>query len=302
MKFSEIISRVAEELGLDATADATKIKAWINESYRFISGLRNWPWLLKNGIIQTTADITTGTASVNAGGTTVTLSAGPAASVATDYMIQFSDDSDNWYTITAHTAGATEATITPAFVGTANYDAGSYIIRRVFYSLASDADKIINMREAINDVMLSYVDPREFDRTIPDPTATAAVPYVYSLLGFDSSRQWRAYFYPIPSAVNNIAYRYYLKITDLSGNDDVPLMPETWHQAIVFVALAMYGHPYIDDSRMQMAEMRSRAMLSEMIKQISPMPDKFPIMQPWDQRSTRVWGPQFPPEFPRTWR
>ena len=90
MQFSIMVTRVAEETGLNATNDATKIKAWINEAYKFLAGLREWPWMLKNGTIQTVADITTLTASVN-------------ETLANDYMIQFAT-TDDWYRVTAFTA------------------------------------------------------------------------------------------------------------------------------------------------------------------------------------------------------
>lgn len=299
MQFSVLQTRVAEELGLDATADATKIKSWINEAYKFLAGLREWPWMMKNGTVQSTADITSLTASVNAADTAVTLSATYATSLANDYYIQFSSSSDNWYLITAHTAGTSAVTISPAYAGSSNLSAGTCKIRRVFYSLASDADRIIDMYEAIQDRQLAYVDPRDLDGHFPDPTSTGT-PQAYTLLGFDSNNYWRASFYPIPDATINVQYRYYRAVADLSADADVPALPAKWHQAIVFVALAMFGHPYIDDSRMQSAEMRAKQLVGEMLNQQSPIPDKHIVIQPWDTRGgSKPHGAQFPPDFPR---
>lgn len=302
MQLSVMMSRIAEETGLNVTNDATKIKSWINESYRFLAGLREWPWMLKNGTVQTTADITTLTASVNAAASAVTLSAAHAVSLANDYYIQFSDTSDDWYLITAHVAAAATLTISPAYNGSTNLSAGTAKIRRVFYSLASDADRIIDMYEARQDRQLLYVDPREMDHQFPDPTATGT-PNVYTLLGFDSNNYWRASFFPIPEEVMNIQYRYYKSIVDLSADADIPVLPLKWHQAIVFVALAMFGHPYIDDDRMQSAESRAKQVVGELLKQQSPIPDHHNVIQPWDARSGgRSHGAQFPPEFGRYWR
>jgi len=65
----------------------------------------------------------------------------------------------------------------------------------------------------------------------------------------------------------------------------------------------MFGHPYIDDSRMSSAESRARQIVSEMLKQQSPLPDKHSVIQPWDVRSgTFRHGAEFPPDFPRYWR
>lgn len=298
MDFTSLKTRVAEETGLDVTNDATKLGVWINESYRFLAGMREWPWLLKTGVVQTTADITTLTASVNAAGTAVTLSSVYATTLANDYYIQFST-TDDWYLITAHTAGTNALTISPGYVGASNLTSGTCTIRRVHYSLGSDVDRIIDMREAINDRQLVYIDPRHFDRQLPDPTATGT-PYSYTLLGLDASKYWRAYFYPIPDTKLNVHYRYYQKITDLSGSTDVPLIPDKFHQAIVFTALAMFGHPYIDDSRLQSAERRAKMIVGEMVGQVSPIPDSHPVIGPWDHRSSlRPFGAQWPSDFER---
>lgn len=296
MDFTSLKTRIAEETGLDVTNDATKLGVWVNESYRLLAGMREWPWLLKAGVVQTVADITSLTASVNAAGTTVTLSDTYATSLANDYYIQFST-TDDWYLITSHTAATNSLTISPGYQGSSNLTSGACTIRRVFYSLASDVDRIIDMRQSITDKQLIYVDPRTFDRQLPDPTATGT-PYCYTLLGLDSSRNWRANFYPIPDAKSNILYKYYQKITDLSGSTDTPLLPDKFHQAIVFTALAMFGHPYIDDSRMQGAERRAKMLVSEMLGQSSPIPDNHPVIQPWDQRGgTRKHGASWPPDF-----
>lgn len=300
MTFVNLKLKVAEETGLNTTNDSTKLGVWVNEAYRFIAGLRQWPWNLATRTLQTVADITTGTVSVSAGSTSITFSTGPTPSIATDFQIQFTEESDDWYLVSAHTAGQTGATIDIAFVGSSDYTSKTYIVRKVFYSLASDVDKVINFKEAINDRTLQYVDPRDLDLYHPDPTATSKVPHAYTMLGFDSSNNWRVNLFPTPTTVANLQYKFYLRTTDMSSDADLPALPTKWHQAIVFVALSMYGHPYIDDSRMSMAQSRARIVLTEMIKQVSPLPDKHPVIQAWDTRGgLKPGGALFPPEFPQ---
>lgn len=296
MNFSSLKTRVAEELGLNATSDDTKLGVWVNEAYKFLAGMRDWPWLVKEGVVQTIADTTTLTASVNAAATAVTLSATHAVSLANDYYIQFAA-TDDWYLITAHTAGQNTLTISPGYQASTNLTSGTCTIRKVFYSLASDVDQIIDMKQAVTDRQLVYVDPRELDRHLPDPTATGT-PYAYTFTGMDANNYLRVSFYPIPSAKTNIQYKYYKRVADMSNTTDVPSFPDKWHQAIVFVALAMFGHPYIDDSRMQSAERRAKTVVSEMTKQVSPLPDKHNIIAPWDQRGgSRPYGAAWPPDF-----
>lgn len=296
MDFTSLKTSVAEETGLDLTNDATKLGVWVNEAYRFLAGMQEWSWLLATKAVQTVADTTNLTASVNAGSTTVTLSATVTPTLANDYYIQFAA-TDDWYLITAHTAASDTLTISPGYQASSNLTSGTCTIRRVFYSLASDVDRIIDMRQTVTDKQLTYVDPRTFDRHLPDPTATGT-PYAYTLLGLDTDRNWRANFFPIPSAKTNILYRYYKKITDLSGSTDVPIIPDKFHQAIVFTALAMFGHPYIDDDRMQSAERRAKMLVGKMVGQVSPIPDNHLISQPWDKRGgTRRHGAEWPDNF-----
>ncbi len=299
MDFISLKTRIAEETGLDVTNDATKLGVWVNESYRFLAGMRDFPWLMKSNVIQTVTDTTNLTASVNAASTTVTLSSTVTPTLANDYYIQFSA-TDDWYLITAHTAATATLTISPAYNQSTNLTSGTCKIRRVFYSLASDLDRIIDLRQTVTKTEIIHVDPRTFDHQLPDPTATGT-PYVYTLLGLDSSRVPRVNFYPIPDAKTNILYRYYQKVTDLSTSTDVPILPDKFHQAIVFVALAMFGHPYIDDSRMDSAERRAKTLVSELVGQLNNNPNNHPVMQAWDKRASRYsrHGAQFPPEFGR---
>lgn len=299
MNLTAMIARVANETGLDATNDATVITAWLNQAYQQLSGAFDWPWLLTNSTMQTEADITSGTATVSAGGTSVTLSVAPAASVATNYMIQFTDSTDDWYIITVNNTPFTTATINVPYVGASNYTAGAYIIRRVFYTTPTGTDRIINMRQTITDIEIPAIDVRDYDRILPDPQNTGT-PVYYYLTGMSSSGLWQVGFDPIPSAVINIQVRAYKKITELSSGSDEPLIPIKWHNILVFMALALYGHEYIDDSRLQSARQRASELLREMELNYTPTPDKMNVVQPWDQRVQRppFGALRFPPNFP----
>ncbi len=300
MDLTAMIARVANATGLDASTDATVITAWLNQAYQKVSGAFDWPWLLTNQTMQTEADITTGTVTIAAGATTGTLSVAPGVgSTATNYMIQFTTQSDNWYIITVNNTPFTAFTINVPFVGTSNYTAGAYIIRRVFYSVPTNIDRIIDMRQAITDVQIPMIDPRDYDRILPDPQNTGTPVYSY-LTGMTSAGVWQVGFDPIPSAVINIQMRGYVKITELSSGSDVPLIPAKWHSILVFMALALYGYEYIDDTRLQEAKSKAMEMLREMEVNYSPTPDRISVIQPWDQRVQRppFGALRFPPNFP----
>lgn len=301
MTFTALKARIAGETGLDTTTDDTLLGVWANAAYKNILGAFRWPWLLKNSIIQTVADITTGTVTINAGSTSGTFSSAPAVSVANQYMIQFPTVSDDWYLISAHTASQTNFTLANAFVGTSNLTAGTYICRKVYYSLPSDCDGIIGLRQAITDINLTPVDIRTFDRYLPDPTATAE-PVVFALAGYDTSKNWQMTLYPTPTSVMNLQLRYYYMPSDMSSGSDTPVIPEKFDDIIVFGALKDYGHPYIDDDRYKWAKERFDSAMLDMKNNYNPLPEQMAVIQTWDSRPRRTTGNlRWPSNYPEYW-
>jgi hypothetical protein len=301
MDFSVLKTRVANETGLDTTTDATILGAWVNAAYKQVCGLDNWPWLLKISTIQTVADRTTGTISINAASTSGTFSSAPAVSVANQYMIQFTGVSDDWYLITAHTAAMTSFTINVPFNGTVNLSGAPYLLRKVFYSLASDCDRIVDARQARTQTKLGAVDIRTFDRYLPDPQATAD-PIFYYLAGLDTSKYWQIGLYPIPSEVENIQIRYLAIPADMTGTD-TPFLPEKFHDVLVFGALWMFGHAYIDDDRIQSAKARFDQAVKDMRENYNPIPDQLTVLQPWDTRPrVNIGRLNWPSNYPDSWR
>lgn len=302
MTFTTLKARIAGETGLDTTTDDTLLGTWANTAYKSILGSFRWPWLLKNSIIQTVADITTGTVSIAANGTSGTFSSGPAASVANQYMIQFPTYSDDWYLISAHIAAGTAFTLANAFTGTAPISGATYICRKIYYSFPSDCDGIIGLRQAITDIDLTPVDIRTFDRYLPDPTATGA-PLIFALAGYDTSKNWQMTLYPTPSSVMNLQLRYYTMPADMSSGSDTPVLPEKFHDTIVFLALYNYGHPYIDDDRVRLAKERYGIMMSDMKDNYNPLPEQMNVIQTWDSRPRRRTGNlMWPSNYPEYWR
>jgi hypothetical protein len=303
MNFLSLKTRVAEETGLDLTADDTKLGVWVNEAYKFIAGLRNWPWLIKDGVFQTQVDIDT-TASITSGDDDVIVaSIGTTESIQANYMAQFDAVSDDWYLVTSHTAGQSTFTISPAFNETTIADS-SIIIRKTSYSLARDVDRLIDFREMINDRALPIWDIREYDKAVPDPDTTGS-PLNVVVSGIDTTtdatgtyQYWKVILDPIPDDVMNIHYRYYQIVEDMTGNTNVPLLPEPWHQVIVWVALATFGHPYIDDQRMTFAAERARQALKDMIRNSEVAPSKISRISTWDHRPSTNIGLSLPNQYP----
>lgn len=308
MQFSDIVLRVAEETGLSITDDATKLKAWVNGAYQQLSGFFEWPWLITNFTMQTEADITTLTVSVAAGATAVTLSAAPTPatlSLATNYMIKFTDplqsNTGDWYPITVHTANTTAVTLGVPFVGTTSYTTGTCKIRRILYSLPTNIDRLTDLRQSVTKLKVELIGRIEFDKIVPDPDNTGTPAYAY-LSGMTAAGAWQMSLYPLPSAIINLQGRGYLKITEMTTDAEVPLIPAKWHNALIFLALALYGHDYIDDTRRQSAENRAKEMIKEMLKEFNPFPGQFNVIQPWDTRSPRgLLGVRLPSNYPWPW-
>lgn len=268
MTFLEIRQRIAELMGLssiDDTADdnATledKFKEWVNTRYRVLCGKRPWNWLITDSFIQTVEQITTGTVNVSNGSASITFSSAPSISV-TGWFIQF-EDTDNWYEISAHTASATSATLTTQFIGTTDTTA-TYVLRKVYYALPSNTGQVLDMRETVQDRKIEYVPLRHLDRYVSDRTMLGT-PNFYTIVGLDSSRLFRVEFFPVPDDTLQIWVRYYKTATELSSDSDVPVIPEAFHDILVWDVLATYGYLFLDDTRMSQAKSIRDAIYKDM--------------------------------------
>lgn len=227
------------------TADATKLKRWLNMAQQYICGKRLWPFQLAEEIIQTVTDISTGTVAINAGSTSLTFSSGPVASVANRY-IQL-ETSNDWYKITAHTAASTSATISPAFVGTSNLTAGTYKVRKLLYTTTTPLIQILDMKQLVTPTQVTSLSPRTGDFFL-SLYLDAGTPYNYIMSSPDSSGVPQFSFVNSPDTVININVRGIRLLSDMSSDADTPLIPAPWHDAIINIA-AFYGYQGLDDSR-----------------------------------------------------
>lgn len=306
MTFLELRQRIAEMAGLDQTDADTDIflKEWVNDSYKFIGGRKTWPWRLKNDVLQTELEINTGTVSVTQDSTAITFSVGPTPSIINDYRIQF-DDSDDWYDIITHTAGATSATLADPFLGTTNA-AATYNVRRVYYDLPSDFDRMISMRQSRTDTKLFPMDFRFMDKFLPDPTEVAE-PTNYQIIGLDSlspttgsNNQFRLVFHPTPNVRMNIDLRFYVKLIALSADTDQPIFQEQWHSIIIFDVLERFAYTFLDDTRQREVKRIKNELLEAMEQNRNPMPDKLLKKMQWDKAILLLRTLRFRSQLPIT--
>ncbi len=231
-------------------ADTTKLNRWLNMAQQDVCMEANWPFMYVFDIIQTTTQITTGTVSINAAATALTFSSAPAASM-TGRFIQFSR-ADDWYEITAHTAGATTATIDPAYLGTTNLSGGTYIVRRVFYTVASTIETIVGVAKHEDPNNLVSVTKKQFSMLLPLYGGTGA-PLFYTEAPPASDGAPRIALYPSPDAAINLFIVGIQRLTDMSADTDVSLVPPRFHSVILDRA-EYYAWKSVDDNRVGDAE------------------------------------------------
>jgi hypothetical protein len=238
MNFLTMQQEVASQLGLDLTDTtiATSIKRWINITQQDICGRWPWEFLYSEEIVKTVPDKSAGTVSVSAGGTTVTGIATSFSATDVGSYIQF-DGALEWYPIETVTP-TTSLTISSAYNGTSNLSNGTYVIRKIYYSLSSSADSIITIRNMNTPLSLIEADVMQFDRFNPNSNSTGTTS-MYISYGYDSSGNIRITPWPIPSDARNLNIRTLKRITDLSGNTDSSIIPVKWNHILIYGAIGL---------------------------------------------------------------
>ena len=229
------------KLSLSNAAELAMIKRWINISPEDVNSRSDWYWLQSREVVQTVIEKTAGTIAIAVGGTAVTGTGTAFASTDVGSYIQFSS-SDDWYKITA-VASATGATIEKAVTGTTALTVGTYTIRKVYYSLSSNVDKVLDLRQSITPVKLNIVNYREFDAYRPNVDSPGD-PTTCVMFGMDSSRNWQFFLDPIPDAIMNMEFRTKLRSTDLSDDADVSAIPAKWAKTVMLAGAIWRGMEY----------------------------------------------------------
>ena len=270
MNFLTAQQELGAQLGLNylTTETAILLKRWLNFAYQDIVGWKVWSWRQGRDCIALQIDATETTLSVTASialatPTTVTFSAAVAASQ-TGRFIQF-EGSNDWYNITAHTATATTATISPAYVQTTALSAGDFTIRTWYYSFSSTTDKILNCRQANTPRYIPTVNADKIDwfDSFSDTTGNTELIYIW---GQDSNKYPTFTPYPWPSESILLEFRVFKKATDLSGTTDEPIFPTRFDTVWIDRAKA-YGLEMEDDTRSKEVFKRTEETLKRLVGQ-----------------------------------
>lgn len=287
MNFLTMQQELADRVNLDqtVTANATRLKRWLNMSQQDIASRRDWRFLEERATVQTSTQYTTGTVTVTNGSATVTGSGTVwTSALHLRSFIQFQASND-WYEITA-VAGNTSMTISPVFGGT-TASAQTYTITKVFYSLGTDVHKLIDVRQFSTPQKLTNLGNWTMDLYRPDLTQTVSVPRAYATFRQDptvastAAKSWQLQFFPIPDAVYNMECRYLKILTDLSGDTDISQIPAPFHPIMVDGAESL-AMKFLSDPREEGARMRFEQGLARMIAEESALGDWMPVVQPSD--------------------
>ncbi len=270
MTFLQIRQRVAELMGLssaDITPDANatmqdKLKAWVNNRYKILSAKRSWNWLVKDSIVQTTPDVTTGTVTATNGSTSLTFSSAIVPTDVQGYFIQLQDTTD-WYELSS-TSSTTTAEMDVPFLGITSSTL-TFTLRKFYYLLPADTGKILDVSQhRIWNTALKFISARILDQYLAYRQQSNR-PRYYTIIGINSNRQYKMELFPYPNTAMNLNVRRYQVVTDMSADTDVPVIPEAYHEILVWDVLATYGYTFLDDTRLSSAKAQFNELYKDMI-------------------------------------
>lgn len=270
--FTDLQNRVRATTGVTATEN--QAKRYINIALHdiHIGNGEKFPWAEREAILVTQDDYTTGTLSVDKGGTTLT-GVSTLWNTNNDFSVAnmrvggkiVINGGVEVYPISA-VASDTSATISSAFTQT-DVSGGSYVYFEDEYALASDFLRPLDMQFFDRNTEISLVSRKEFRFRYPR-NKTVGRPKVAAIFdkAFSSStvpvRKVR--FHKPPDDFYSIPYSYVTsnlavtsagsEQTQLSSDSDEPIIPLQFRHVIVFHALYHWYRDKRDDDRSQEAK------------------------------------------------
>jgi hypothetical protein len=241
-------------------------------------------------------DYLTGTVTCTTGSTTVTIAGGSVPSGDTlssgQYFLQTSQAND-WYQVTA--GSGTSLTLSTAY-----QDPGgsglTYTLRQFFYSLSSQADEIIDIRNWNTPIKLIQVDLRTIDTINPLAQSTNA-PYGYMMFGYDISGNLQISPYPFTTDARLFEVRTKKRPVDMVNAGDYPSIPNKYAHIIAFGADAVaFAYRQQFDKAVPW-EKKFEKRIMDMKKEYRQSEDMQGILGSIDSFSRSKWI-QFPEQYP----
>lgn len=223
--FEDIYTAIIEMLKIQSSDTTTiaRIKRDINIAYEDVIARHNWWWNRSLTTLQLPAKQNTGTIAVTADSTSITFSSAPSISLA-NYRIKFAADSEV-YSISAHTAGATSATLNVAYIGDTD-PAVTFTAWKDFVQLPADCKETFLVQHQKYDQPMEPLGLSDFRRVVAMHPDREGPPIYYTTDDFDSSGQRKLRYWPaVYSSKINLDVDYIMSFTGLDLDGDEPLMP-----------------------------------------------------------------------------
>lgn len=296
MIFSILQTECFQQLGLDSsdTTNIALVKRWVNICQQDIAMRYPWPFLETRESIASVLDKTAGTVSVTSGATTVTGVGTAFATTDIGSYIQFAGQND-WYRISAFSS-TTSITIDKAYVESSNLSAGTYVIRKFLYSLSSSVDRILTIKNWDTAIRLVETDFGTMD-WISGVNNAVGASSAYAAYGLDSSGNTQITFYPFPSDLRIFEVRYLKRLTDMSADADLSVVPAKWHHVLIEGAL-VYGFRYL--RKFDLSNVWAQTYLGHldmMQKHCKQSLDEVPVLRSIDSQVGNEWI-RFPGDYP----
>lgn len=297
LQFTDLQTEVYDHVGLDSndSNNQTRVKRWLNYVQQDIQSRWPWPWAYGRESVVTVADYNTGTVTVSSGSTSVTGNGTNfATSVDTTYFIQFQGSND-WYNI-ASRGGSTSLTLATAYAPSTNLTAGSYTLRKFFYSLSSSADEVVDVRNWGTPLKLVQCDLRTID--LINPLVQSSSPgYAYMMFGVDSSGNLQFMPYPFPNDARLFEFRTKKRAVDMVNSGDPPAIPNKYAHVIAWGAIAV-GFAYLRKfEEAQAWNAKYEARIAQMKQEYRQSEDYQPILGSIDSVTRSKWIP-LPESYP----
>ncbi len=308
--FSDVISYVMDELKQDSNDEVAenRVRRSINAVYlNKVVPAKRWPWLYGNTAVRQSAYYADGTVTVTPDSTTITFSTAPAASK-TNHL--FAVDSHNEiYRITAHTAGATTATIEAAYTGSA-VSAGTFKIWSDTIAMPTNLKETIEVWHEHMQDPLEPLGLQDFRRRTAENPKVEGRPALYTTYDFEDpttgtaeteSDRYRVLkvFPSICQYSTTIHVDYIKQATALELDADEPLMPIEDRIVLAYGALEMEWKRARNTEASEQSRRDFQEKLASMMGKIEDAIDK-PQFIPSSNYVSRKRGPRIKSSVYRT--
>lgn len=308
--YTDLQNRVRVTTGVTATQNQAKRYINIGLHDMHIGFGEKFPWAERRDILRTQAQYQTGTVSTTKGSITIT-----GSSTLWNTANDFNDNNmrvggkivfggNDVYEI-ATVDSDTSATLTTKFISTA-ISGGTYTYFEDEYELSSDFLRPIDLQSFSNAMEIPFISRTEFRRAYPRNNTTGR-PQIATLITKGPSgsvalrRRVRlarppsdTFLIPYTFVTNKLAVSAAgAEATDLSSDDDEPIVPLSYRHAIVLHALWHWYRDKKDDARSQEVAQEWSNLMQRIVGDVeigvTPNPRLQPRMGMYRRRARRPW-------------